>query len=34
VPLNYVTAELAGNEEAPVYAIAKLQKNMQNYDMK
>ena len=32
VPLNYVTAELAGNEEAPVYAIAKLQKNMQNYD--
>jgi multidrug efflux pump subunit AcrB len=32
VPLNYVTAELAGDEEAPVYAIAKLQKNMQNYD--
>ncbi len=32
VPLNYVTAELSGKEEAPVYAISKLSKNMKDYD--
>jgi len=32
VPVNYVTAELSGSEEAPVYAISKLVKNMQNYE--
>ncbi len=32
IPLNYVTAELSGDEEAPVYAISKLSKNMKNYD--
>ncbi len=32
VPVNYVTAELSGDEEAPVYAISKLSKNMKDYE--
>ncbi len=29
--VNYITAEISGNEEAPIYAINKLNKNLQNY---
>jgi len=32
VPVNYVTAELSGDEEAPVYAIAKLAPHLKNYE--
>lgn len=32
LPVNYVTAELSGAEEAPVYAINKLAPNLKNYE--
>jgi multidrug efflux pump subunit AcrB len=31
VPLNYITSELSGEEEAPVYGIMHLAKKMQQY---
>ncbi len=31
MPVNYVTAELSGSEEAPVYAISKLAEKLKNY---
>ncbi len=31
VPVNYVTSELSGDEEAPVYAISKLSDKLKNY---
>lgn len=31
IPLNYITSELSGDEEAPIYGIMKLAKKMQQY---
>ncbi len=31
VPVNYVTSELSGDEEAPIYAISKLSDKLKNY---